>query len=395
METVIRERKKTVTPESKLLIGLLRQTVAGKQTALSFDINWQKFYHIARAHALEPLAYHGLKQSKMEMSLIPEDIHHDLYTLYMQAFHQSFLMDTTLRQLHAKLLTANVPHVFLKGAELKKSYPVPELRTMCDADILVRTEDYAAIDAIAESIGAKATDGDGNHRNFTFPGEVYVEFHPNLLHHGTPVGTGINPGWQYTRQTPGGGIELTEEGFYLNTLCHLANHFVAGGVGVRFVLDVWVGRHLRKPEPDWSYVQQELEKFGLAEFAKNIEDLAECWFGEGESTPLLEELGDYILRSGLHGNQDMATLNAVSLSGSRSKALLKKIFYPRAELEDRFPWCKGRPLLLPAAWCTRAFRAVTRRGHLIRSWSKKTGAVSETDATKQKEKLAAFGIKID
>lgn len=382
-----------MTPESKLLIGLLRQAVTGKQTELSFDIDWRKFHHIARAHGLEPLAFDGLKQSKIDMSVIPETIHHNLYTAYMQAFHQSFLMDTTLRQLHAKLLAAGVPHVLLKGTELKKSYPVPELRTMCDADVLVRTEDYGTIDAVAESMGAKPMDGDGNHRNFSFPGEVCVEFHPNLLHHGTPVGTGINPGWQYTRQTPGGGTELTEEGFYLNTICHLANHFVAGGVGVRFVLDVWVNRHLRKPEADRTFVEQELEKFGLAEFAKNIEDLAEMWFGDKEATPLLEELGDYILRSGLHGNQDTATLNAVSLSGSRSKALFKKMFYPRAELEDRFPWSKGKTWLLPAAWCTRAFQTVTRRGHLIRSWSKKTGTVSKTEATAQKEKMERFGIK--
>ena len=100
METVTRERKTTVTPESKLLIGLLRQTVAGKQTALSFDINWRKFYHIARAHAVEPLIYEGLKQSNMDMSVIPEAVCHDLYTLYMQAFHQSFLMDTTLFYLY-------------------------------------------------------------------------------------------------------------------------------------------------------------------------------------------------------------------------------------------------------------------------------------------------------
>ena len=180
----------------------------------------------------------------------------------------------------------------------------------------------------------------------------------------------------------------------MNTLCHLANHFVSGGVGVRFVLDVWVNRHLRKISIDLKTVEAELSRFGLLEFAKNIEALAECWFGTGKSSPLLEELGEYILSSGSHGRQDRAVLNSVTLSkgGSRTSALWSKIFYSRAEMEDRFPWCKGKPILLPAAWCVRAYKAVTQHGKIIIDWSKETGKVSKTDVVKNQEKLRRFGI---
>lgn len=222
-----------------------------------------------------------------------------------------------------------------------------------------------------------------------------MEFHPNLLHHATPVGTQINPGWQYAqRDADTCAMALTPEGFYLNTICHLANHFVAGGVGVRFILDVWVNRHLRKPAFDRATVGAELESFGLLDFARKIEDLAELWFGEGETTPLLEELGEYILTSGSHGTSDRAMLNAVSLSpgGSRLSALWKKAFYPRQELEDRFPWCKGKTWLLPAAWCARAYSAVTNHGDLILKWGKGTGDISKEEAAGHKEKLARFGI---
>ena len=156
-----------------------------------------------------------------------------------------------------------------------------------------------------------------------------------------------------------------------------------------------MNRHLRKPAFDRSFVEQELERFGLLEFTHKIERLAECWFGTEETDTLTEELGEYILTSGSHGTVDRAVLNAVSLSpgGNRRSALWGKIFYPRGELEDRFPWCKGRPLLLPAAWFARAFKAVTTHGSHIRKWSKGSGQVTNQAAAEQKEKLDRFGIR--
>ena len=190
-------------------------------------------------------------------------------------------------------------------------------------------------------------------------------------------------------------MEMTEEGFYLNIICHLADHFVRGGVGVRFVLDIWVCRHLRKSQPDRSFVESELQRFGLLKFTQNLEALAEHWFGSGESNDLLDELGNYFLTSGSHGIAQRAMLNAVTLSdgGNQRSALLAKVFYPRGELEDRFPWCKGKPYLLPAAWCVRAFRAVTQHGDLILKWSKDTGKIKKEEIDENRDRLRRFGIE--
>ena len=292
-------------------------------------------------------------------------------------------------------MEANVPHMFLKGSRLKYHYPVPALRTMCDMDILVNTADYDTITRVAESVGGKSYYGDGNHHNFEFPGDVAVEFHPNLVHPGLLVGTEMNPGWQYgAKKEDTSTVVMTPEGMYLHTMAHLAGHFVEGGVGVRFVLDIWILRN-RCEQPDRTVVEKELKAMSLLDFAQKIEALAEFWFGEGEFSPLLEELAEYILTSGSHGRSNRAMLNAVSLSkgGSRASALFHKIFYPRRELETRYPWCEGKPWLLPAAWFARAWGAVTKRRHLIRRWSEGTGQVTKEEAAQQREKMARFGIK--
>ena len=382
-----------MTQESKLLIDALRRVVTGSTKELSLSVDWQQLLDLARRHMLLPLLYDGLHREPKDWEKVPESAKTFLHQAFLQAVYRDTQMENLGQKLEEELTEAEVPHIFLKGAVLKHDYPVPALRTMCDIDILVHTKDYPKIDAVAETLGGMRKHGDGNHRNYSFPGGVEVEFHPNLIHQDTPVGTQINPGWQYAdEKNPN---KLTEEGFYLNTVCHLANHFVAGGVGVRFVLDVWVNRYLRKPKADRPTVEKELEKFGLLEFAQKIEALADCWFGEGERTPLLEELAEYILSSGSHGSYDRAILNAVSLSagGNRTSALMGKVFYSREEMEDRFPFCKGKPWLLPAAWCIRAVKAVTKRGKLILKWSKSTSKVTSQQVTQQKEKMARFGIR--
>jgi hypothetical protein len=385
-----------MTIEQQFLISTVKASVTGKTVSIEAEPDWLSFYKLADRHALLPLVYDGLKRSTILWQHLPQSIQTGLFSAYMQAIYQDVQTEHLKKLLQTELERAGISHIFLKGAVLKYNYPEPALRTMNDLDILVHVEDFDAIADIVKVLDGKAMPGDGNHRNYCFYDSVFVEFHPNLLHHATPVGTGINPGWQYAKEdsrTCSGA--LTAEGFYLNTICHLASHFVDGGVGVRYVLDVWVNRHLRKPEADRAFVEAELKRFGLLDFARNIEQLAEAWFGNLPMTPLLEELGEYILTSGLQGTSERAMLNAMSLSsgGSRAAALWKKAFYPKAELEDRFPWCKGKPILLPAAWCARVYYAFTQHGRIVGRWIRGTGQITKNELAEHREKLHRFGIR--
>ena len=384
-----------MTPEQKLLINAVKASVTGVAVSPEIMPNWSLFIKLVNGHGLLPLVCDGLQKTPDIWQKIPADAQDALTGAYMQAIFRDTQTEHVKQQLQNALVQAGICHIFLKGAVLKYDYPEPALRTMSDLDILVYAKDFARIDDVAKGLGGRAASGDGNHRNYLFPGSVAVEFHPNLLHHASAIGTGINPGWQYAKDQPDViSKELTEEGFYLNTICHLAHHFVNGGVGVRFVLDVWVSRHLRKNQPNRGVVEAELTRFGLLEFTEKIEQLAEVWFGDLPATALLDELGEYILTSGSHGTVDRAMLNSLSLSpgGSRMSALWKKAFYPKAELEDRFPWCKGKPLLLPAAWCCRVYTAVTRHGHIIAKWSKDTGKINREQVDENRDRLRRFGI---
>lgn len=383
-----------MTQEEKLMIDALCVAVTGAQRQLQVqvqDVDWTRMQRLAGHHAVEPLVCDGLQKAGV-WEQVPQDVQNALNGAYMKAIYQDAQLEYTRGLLQAELTKNQVPHIFLKGSVLKYDYPVPALRTMSDVDVLVHEADYETLDAVARKLEGEQEFGDGNHKNYLFPGNVPVEFHPNCLHHASRVSTLINPGWQYARQTADGAWKLTEEGFYLFHICHLAHHFTGGGMGVRFILDTWVMRHLRKTQPDRAMIEKELERFALLEFTKNIEQLAEVWFSGQESTPLMEEMGAYIMANGVFGSLRQSALNEVSLAGNRGKALLKRVFYPRAEMESRYPWCKGKPLLLPAAWCARAFTAVRLHRKHIHAWSK--GAdVTDAQVAAQKEKMARFGIR--
>lgn len=386
-----------MTPEQKLLIDALSVAVCGQPRQLNLQVDWNQLIRLAASHSLLPLLCDGLQKADV-WAEVPDSIGKMLSAVYMRAFAVDAQQEHVRKTLDDALSQARVPHIFLKGSVLKNDYPIPALRTMSDIDVLIHIEDIKEIDQIAVGLNGIANKGDGNHYNYCFPGGILVEFHPNLLHHSTPAASQINPGWQYAVvDDTGYSCALTEVGIYLNTICHLADHFLTGGVGVRFVLDVWVSRHLRKTQPDWNFVNEELRKFSLLEFTRNIEQLAECWFSGKESTPVLEELGEYIFSSGSYGNLERATLSAVSLStgGSKVKAFWNKVFYPREELEDRYPWCKGKAWLLPAAWCARAFRAVTKHRKEIAKWSSSTAKINKQELEAYQNKLRRFGIQIN
>ena len=372
---------------------LLRLAISSEGEILA-DIDWSKLQELAHFHRVEPLVYRAIQAWELD---VPGSVMNTLEGEYRRAIFHDAQLDHTAEILRDALCESHIPHILLRGAVLKWDYPEACLRTMSDLDYLVQLEDYPKIRQVADALGGQHIHTDGGHFTFSFSSQVTVEFHPNLIYTASPVGTGINPGWQYVK--PGSGpyaLELTEEGFYLNMVCHLAYHFAKGGTGIRSVLDLWVYRHRHTPQPDLEFVNRELERAGLRDFAETAAALSEAWFGDGALTPVLVEMGDYILTSGAYGLEPRAVLNAACFSPGCTgrSALMRRVFYPRKELENRFPWARGRPWLLPAAWFLRAFRAVTRHsGHILR-WGRIARELTARDLKEQRDALRRFGFQI-
>ena len=368
------------------MISILRAHLSGQSPVLEHPVPWDAILELAKAHNLTAMVGYALR----DRSDVPEKVAASL----RHGFHAGIFMDAQLTHLRGVLSRAlgdaSIDHVFLRGICLREAYPVPALRSMGDIDVLVHMEDYAAIHKVLTSLGAVLTEQDDNHRSYSFPTGASVEFHPNLLRH-TSLGSAINPGWQFVQ--PGAHV-LDPEGDYLNLVCHLVHHFCVGGTGIRSVIDVWLARR-RSVQPDREKVIKVLEGCGLRAFVENIEALAEAWFGAGEMTPLLESLGHYILTSGVYGTRERMLLSAAAFSGSKWTSLGAKLFPPKAVLEDSFPWAKGKPVLLPAAWaCRLAAKAKERRKGNLKRWGRENLSLDPEAVEAQANLLRSFGLPL-
>lgn len=161
---------------------------------------------------------------------------------------------------------------------------------------------------------------------------------------------------------------MSKEDQYIFTMVHLAQHFKDGGVGIRFIMDIYVYTH--KLELNRTYINEELKKLGLLEFAMNAEKLSMYWFSPKETVfadnekDLIEELGKFIMDNRTYGRSEHYKALALGKGGKRG--YFGRVVFPELKsMETAYPWLKGRSYLLPAAWAARIIRVILfRRSNL-------------------------------
>ena len=149
-----------------------------------------------------------------------------------------------IEQVETALEEAGIAFVLLKGSVLRKLYPEPWMRTSCDVDVLVHSEDHAAAEAcLVETLGYRR-EGEGDHDvTLVSEGGVHVELHFALVEERRARGAYaiLSRVWDYAAPREGCRFNcvLADEFFYFYHMAHMAKHFAGGGCGVRSFLDLW------------------------------------------------------------------------------------------------------------------------------------------------------------
>lgn len=284
----------------------------------------------------------------------------------------------------------------LKGIVTKKLYPSFELRTMGDLDILYRMEQTDTLQKVMKSMGYHSNSEAAKHDHYSKDGMV-VEMHKELL----PVGSsgyGLFKGI-WTRAIPMQGktycYEMTIEDHYLYTLCHLMEHFIRGGIGIRMVLDIYILSH--REELDRKQVEKILKELGALEFEQNIRVLGEQWFSSKVSTSVpsdlsvktLDDLAEYVVNGGIFGSQENDNTNSAIMYQSKGRYLLHTIFPSYQIMKTVFPWLKS-PLMLPAAWAKRWWNVWTKRRQNVSRQLAKADKLQEQGENELRERKQFF-----
>ncbi len=378
-----------MTREQRFLLNSLADFCNGRTTAKPVNpVDFKKLYQEAAGQNLEGLLYGQYKKWLLQ-------------TNEQKAFHQALLDHVFLSANRADLLReiadrfrkAGIFFICMKGAVFRNYYPIPELRSMGDIDIIIRPEDREASDRILrEDMGLQRIID--NHAVWTYWTGMFVfEVHDHMFYEHLvnqfDYQAYFDSVWDHTRKEAVFGfssenMSIPDENFhFLYLMAHTAKHVINNGSGFRAYLDMVTICSAKGSEMNWDQIRCELEKMGLLEFTKTCFSLCESWFGvqmplgtvklENNFYQMITEKSFTDGVFGLHNteNQGAKAAKEITHTGkpyltSSLKLTIQKIFPPYRDMQliPWYAWVDGKPWLLPAAWIYRwGYCLVNKRKH--------------------------------
>ena len=329
----------------------------------SSDMDWKSLFSYAKKHSIFNMLYYGVKE-------LPEE-HRPDATFFAKLDYDTMHgiaigvnQEEAAKEIEQTFEQEGIRLLAVKGICTRKRYPFPELRTMGDIDLLYQAFQTKKMQDAMEGLGYGDGEEGRKHDSFFRPPCLGIEMHRELLAADSKYYSYYEDIWERVQLKKGRKYiyKMSLEDEYIYSILHLVEHFQNGGIGIRFVMDVYVYNHLE--DMNWDYVKAELRKLELLEFYTNISRLAEKWFGDeeeqNEDNDLIKEIEAYILSNGTFGTSRNAAAAAVAKEG-RTKFLLKTVFPDLENMKTMFPWLEKWPVLLPYSWALRGVRSVLFR----------------------------------
>lgn len=395
-----------LTADDRWWLAVLRAALEGVAPPEPEDApDWSRIMQAARRHDLLPMTAAGIEHYH---GFVPEKAAQALEKARNQALYAEATRDLELEQLFHRFSEEKIEFLPLKGTVLKRYYPSPELRTMGDVDLLIWPESFATVGEILRARGYSVDHETALHRVWSKPG-LTLEQHRELFEPESNSLRGglILPALHFFRSVPrlpaqNGTVfdrttekfewnpfngeflaerlrerlrtvsddstqrQMAPDDFYLYQLLHLLEHFSASGAGVRFFLDMEVlRRQIGQDKADLPQIADErLRRYGLDQFASEIDRLSRRWFAPEKPDRCSEELEEFVFFGGTFGStRQLAASRVGAFSSSAGPAaklrlLLAKEFPARRALVHSYPKLARNRTLLPLCWLHLNFQRI-------------------------------------
>ena len=384
--------------EPEYLLHLLGAFVRGEAPEGAEGMELEKLRYLAHIHSVEGI----FSYMAMKYGLFP--VERGAFRAQCMAVIGGYAKRAALAQiLFGEFSRRGIDHVLMKGYVLKDYYPVPELRTFGDIDVVIRPEDREKCHVLMQELGYQVKADWEPVYSYTKPLEYY-EFHTELLE--TDISDHLDCReyfrdlWDHTVSTGERSFEFTPEFHFLYLLAHLAKHVRGSGAGARMYLDLAAFILHFGDQADWAWIAGELEKTGLGTFANTALSFVERYFGvksplklKPVGTDTLEALADLTAEGGVFGRFALSggTVTLRSEETGRVAAIGRRLFPAAKTIESRYTYLQKRPWLLPVAWVHR----------VVRTWSKLGGhaaeakdilSADEAEVRRQRRMLREIGL---
>ena len=351
------------------VLTLVRSALTEERLSIPVEFDLELAAKTAHIHQIDALLYAGAVCCGLDKR---EPQLKQLFQLYCQNLLISSRQVQAVEKVCAALDEAELDYMPLKGCRIKKLYPKAELRTMGDADILIREEQYGEVRVVVERLGYE--ESDVSTYEFVWRSrELKLELHKRLLSdQNKDFYRYFGDGWKRATIKNGTQYSMMTEDEYIYLFMHFAKHYRNGGIGIRHVTDLWVYQRAF-PNMDEAYIAAELDKLHLLEFRENICRLLSVWFEGRPSDEKTDFITDFVFSSGSWGTDESRIMSdgvkrgkeAGSITKGRRNKMLGIVFLPLENMQQNFPILKKMPILLPACWVVRGVRALLFRRERI------------------------------
>ncbi len=369
-----------MSPEERFLLKCISSFIRQETVLIPeerFDRNL--FFLLAKAHSLEGIVYSCCKNW-----VLNDEAGRGFRKAFYRDVFCSINRTSLLEEIVRLFSEAEIPFVCMKGMAFRDYYPIPELRSMGDMDIIIHTKDRQSADEIlCKKLGyRKYID---NHAVWTYnldesryPFEVEVHdhmFYENLANH-VDYRAYFDHVWEHSHHAAVFGIEsenmfVPDEDFhFLYLMTHTAKHIINNGSGFRAFLDMVF--MTKQCDLDWDWLKTELERLELLDFTKTCFALCERWFdvempfgNKSLDESFFQEITEKTFRDGVFGLENRQNAGAHTakeikrgegsyISGALTLTI-KKLFpsYRDMQLIPWYSWVDKKPWLMPAAWVYR------------------------------------------
>lgn len=380
----------------KGILLLIKSAFTGEKYALPEGISMAKLYFCAMAHNITTLVYNGAQNCGIQeigehAEQVITQVCTDLVVSEMQI--------CTINDLLAEFEKNGIDYMQLKGINMKKLYPKPEMRFMSDVDILVKVEQYDKISEIMQTLGY-TPDKESDHELIWTNEEVTVELHKRLIpSYNKDYYAYFGDGWRLAVKNAekNGEHYLKKEDEFIFLFTHLCKHYRDAGVGLRHFLDVWVYRQSHT-DLNEEYIHKELKKLKVYEFYQNVLHTLDVWFHGGQNNEITNYITNVAFCGGPFKNEAhvlSSTLKGMkqgkSVKQVKRERYINAIFTPYKVMCAYYPFLKKCKILLPFMWIYHFFRRLFTKGKL-KNYNKQMSGMKEKDVKSYQQSLNFVGL---
>lgn len=349
------------------LENLIRAFVQEKRPEFPKEPDWNRLMQLSQIHGVSGITAYMISQYRLASE---ESINAAAKTLARQTVVLFVRRGEQTKQLLKELNDREIDHGMLKGYVIRNCYPIPELRSYGDMDLVIHPEKRQPVHQMMTELGFDTKTSWEPVYSYVRGNELY-EFHTEIME--VDVSDKANyreyfrSVWEHMIPEQGHTFTPDPEYHFLYLLCHIAKHIAGSGAGLRMYLDIAFYLKSFGDIMDWTWVQDELEALKLEEFTNTVFTAVERWFGVQSPLPLkpiseeiMEDFFAFTMEGGTFGHAGRAS-GVIALKKtdrnretvSRPGTLIHRLFPSAETIEKRYTYLKGRHWLLPVAWIHR------------------------------------------